>query len=176
MSQNDRKAMCLFFYCRIKSEYIYTIPFFQINIVIHLKNIKCLTKPEPHRTSLIIGVVYRHPGSLYNAFQEEFGVIIRKLSQSNTKLVLVGDYHINLSKQTLDTKNYNYVNDIYSSGCYSLINKPTRITATSATVLVHIYINSLHKIALAGVLTLDILDHLPTFCVIKLILKTIFLG
>ena len=44
---------CVFFFI-VESVYIYTQSrfFIQINIVIHLKNIKCLTKPEPHRTSL----------------------------------------------------------------------------------------------------------------------------
>ena len=58
-----------------------------------------------------------------------------------------------------------YLNELYSAGCYSVINKPTRITDTSATTLDHIYSNSLHKISVSGVLISDILDHLPTFCV-----------
>ena len=66
------------------------------------------------------------------------------------------DYNIDLSKQTSDTKVCNYINEIFSSGCYSLINKPTRINSTSATTLDHVYTNSLHRVAVAGVLILDI--------------------
>ena len=119
------------------------------------------------RKSIVIGVIYRHPGGSYDIFQEQLKEIIHKLNHSYTQLVLVGDYNINVAKQTSDTKVCNYVNEVYSSGCLSLINKPTRITATSATSLDHIYTNSFHRVALAGIITLNISDHLPTFCVIK---------
>ena len=70
------------------------------------------------------------------------------------------DYNIDLSKQTSDTKVCNYINEIFSSGCYSLINKPTRINSTSATTLDHVYTNSLHRVAVAGVLILDISGYI----------------
>ena len=114
-----------------------------------------------------MSVIYRHPGGFYAKFQEKLTKVMHKFNQSNTQLVLVGDYSIDLSKQTSDTKVCNYINKIYSSGCYSLINKPTRITTTSATTLDHVYTNSFHKVAVAGVLILDFSDHLPTFCVIN---------
>ena len=50
------------------------------------------------------------------------------------------------NKQNIDNKIQNYVHEIYSSGCFSLINKPTRITSTSATSLDLIYSNSPQKI------------------------------
>ena len=77
----------------------------------------------------------------------------------------MGDYNIDLSKQNTNNKVTNYLNKLYSAGCYSLINKPTRIIDTSAMTLDHIYSNSLHKISVRGVLISDISDHLPTFCV-----------
>ena len=77
----------------------------------------------------------------------------------------MGDYNIDLSKQNTNNKVTHYLNELHSAGCYSLINKPTRITDTSATTLGHIYSNSLHKISVSGVHISDISDHLPTFCV-----------
>ena len=98
-------------------------------------------------------------------FQEQFSKILRKFSYSNQAFILMGDYNIDLSKQNTNNKVTNYLNELHSAGCYSLINKPTRITDTSATTLDHIYSNSLHKISVSGVLISDISDHLPTFCV-----------
>ena len=88
-------------------------------------------------------------------------------SSSNNTFVLMGDYNIDISKQNIDNKIQNYVNEIYSSGCFSLINEPTRITSTSATTLNHIYSNSLRKISVSGILISDVSDHSPTFCIMK---------
>ena len=75
----------------------------------------------------------------------------------------MGNYNVDLSKQNIDNKIQQYVNEIYSSGCFSLINKPTRITSASATTLDLIYCNSLQKISICGILISDVSDHLPTF-------------
>ena len=77
---------------------------------------------------------------------------------------MLGDYNIDLYKQASDVKSRNYLNDIYSAGCYLLIDKPIRITSTSETSVDHIHFNILHKPCPPGVLVSDISDHLPTFC------------
>ena len=59
------------------------------------------------------------------------------------------------------------LSDIYSAGCYSVINVPTRISPTSASTLDHIYTNSINKTRLSGVLIFDVSDHLPTFCILQ---------
>ena len=61
----------------------------------------------------------------------------------------------------------NYINEVYSSGCCSLINKPTRITSISSTILDYVYTNSSEKVCASGILMLDVPDHLPTFCTIQ---------
>ena len=47
-----------------------------------------------------------------------------------------------------------------------MINKPTRITTHSSTLLDHIYTNIVTDQIQSGILTYDISDHLPTFCFI----------
>ena len=81
--------------------------------------------------------------------------------------ILLGDYNIDLFKQASDIKSRSYLNDIYSAGCYSLTDKPTRIASTSETLLDHIYSNILHKPCLPGVLVSDVSDYLPTFCIVQ---------
>ena len=61
----------------------------------------------------------------------------------------------------------NYINEVYSSGCCSLINKPTRITFISSIILDYVYTNSSEKVRVSGILVLDVSDHLPTFCSIQ---------
>ena len=89
------------------------------------------------------------------------------LNQHNTPFVLLGDYNIDLAKQNDDFKVNDYLNEVYSTGGYSLITKPTRFTSTSATNLDHIYTNAIQNLCRSGLLILDISDHLPTFCLIK---------
>ena len=125
--------------CSVKSETI-NCPNCESLFVEILNNPKLNKKTVAK--SLIVGVIYRHPNTSYVSFKEQFCKIMQNFSRSNNTFVLMGDYNIDISKQNIDNKIQNYVND--SSGCFSLINKPTRITSTLATTLDHMYSNSLH--------------------------------
>ena len=92
---------------------------------------------------------------------------MQNFRRSNNTFVLIGDYDIDISKQNIDNKIQNHANKLYLSECFSLINKSTRITSTSATSLDHICSNSLKKFSVSGILVSDVLHHLPTFCITK---------
>ena len=52
---------------------------------------------------------------------------------------------------------------MYSCGLYPLINKPTRVTLDTATIIDNIYTNNI-DISYSGILIEDdISDHLPVF-------------
>ena len=93
--------------------------------------------------------------------------MVQFLNHSKFSFFFVGDYIIDLSKQNSDRKVKNYLNDLYAPRCYSLINKPTKMTSTLSTTLDHIYSNAIDKFCISGILTYDISDHLPIFCIIK---------
>ena len=76
--------------------------------------------------SLIVGVIYRHPDISYVSFKEQLSEIIQNFSAPNNTFVLTGDYNIELSKQNIDNKIQNYLNEICSSGCFFLIYKLLR--------------------------------------------------
>ena len=59
-----------------------------------------------------------------------------------------------------------YVNMLFSYSLFPIITKPTRITSHSATLIDHIYTNSAIFDLTAGILTHDITDHLPVFCLL----------
>ena len=50
-------------------------------------------------------------------------------------------------------------------GFLSLIAKPTRVSRNTATVIDHIYTNSIQKNLSCGVLVTDLTDHFPVFCI-----------
>ena len=56
---------------------------------------------------------------------------------------------------------------MFSLGLYPLIDKPTRITDHSATLIDNIFTNELDSNINSGLLISDISDHLPIFVVCK---------
>ena len=77
----------------------------------------------------------------------------------------MGDYNINLLYDA-DNSVHNFMNTVLSHSFYPTIDKPTRITAQSATLIDNILTNDLVNHS-TGVLITDITDHLPVFLVIN---------
>ena len=83
---------------------------------------------------------------------------------------ITGDFNVNILTQpncSLATQNFK---NIFSSNFYSpLIQKPTRITEHSATLIDNIYCNvpELSSNSAAGILKVSISDHYAIFCILK---------
>jgi len=67
-------------------------------------------------------VIYRPPKCNVKAFLQSIESFLAK--NENKKLILMGDFNIDILKDSDITKNY--LSCIYSNGLYSWINKPTR--------------------------------------------------
>ena len=81
-----------------------------------------------------------------------------------------GDMNIDLLKYHSHQQTERYVDMIYSLDLLPLITKPTRITNRTATLIDHIYTNNVNRLT-SGIVTLDISDHLPVFCMVDTPLK-----
>ena len=55
---------------------------------------------------------------------------------------------------------------LFTNSTLPIITKPTRITDHTATLLDHICTSSVQNLT-AGILTIDITDHRPIFCIVK---------
>ena len=55
---------------------------------------------------------------------------------------------------------------LYANNILPIITKPTRLTDHTAKLIDHIYTNCLQNFT-AGILTFDITDHLPIFCLVR---------
>ena len=121
---------------------------------------------ETNKKSIVVGVVYRHPGYIVNQI-ELFTKAIKKffLNMSNKKMefYLVGDFNIDLlifhCNQIIKT----YADNLLGYSVKCCINKPTRISATTKSLLDHIYTNDFNRSLFSGIALCDISDHLPTF-------------
>ena len=60
-----------------------------------------------------------------------------------------------------------FLNSVTNSGSFCLIDKPTRLGTSSATLLDHSYTNNLSTPITSGIQESDVSDHLPTFVLIR---------
>ena len=106
--------------------------------------------------------MYRHPSSDISTFEEAYLSVIEKM-KTNQKFIVVGDFNINYDQlEAAPSMVANYINSINMLGCVQFINKPTRITKTSSTIIDHVYANqNLVNSIYPAVMIHDISDHLP---------------
>ena len=112
---------------------------------------------------IIIGTIYRPPNSNFNEFEADLKTILRKVDKENKTCILMGDFNIDLIKYESSDHVNRFLYQMYSSHFYPLINRPTRITANSATLIDNIFINNIHLDCVRGILISDLSDHLPVF-------------
>ena len=114
--------------------------------------------------NIIVGLIYRPPSNSLETFFEDLDAYTHSLSLENKHVYLMGDFNINLysSAQAHEQK----LNNILSSyALYPHINKPTRITNTTSSLIDNIFSNNLSNETLNGILFYDISDHLPIFMI-----------
>jgi exonuclease III len=117
-----------------------------------------------HNSNVVIGVVYKSPSAPLNNFIELINDILACVNNENKKCYIMGDFNIDLLQYDTHNGVRNFMDTLQSQSFYSTINKPTRITADTATVIDNILTNDFNNHH-AGVLVTDISDHLPVFLV-----------
>ena len=111
--------------------------------------------------SFIFGSIYRHPHDNHDEFYEALSDSMSKIDEK-CPIILAGDMNINVSVQNPISQQYKNV--ILSVGLKNLVsNQFTRITDLTETTIDHILTNLNSNITDAGVVQLEIADHLPVF-------------
>ena len=155
-----------------------------INNNLHLKQInlsvKCatckdiwmnITFPKTN-TQFIVGTIYWNPNTCVTKLLEYLNEILIVLNAAKKHYFILGDINIHtLSSISTSTNNNNGVDcmNLLTSHCVaSLVNEPTRVTATAATCLDHILTNENRYVLTPAVIECSITDHYPimvfTFC------------
>ena len=119
-------------------------------------------KLEVRNESIICETIFRSPShdtGLNQIFTDNLKEILESI-KTNHKCFIFGNVNYNLLQH-----DNNMVNDLLGSMSdsliYSLINKPTRITNTCATIFNHVRTNLHSNDIKAGVLLHPISDHFP---------------
>ena len=78
-------------------------------------------------------------------------------------IFVCGDFNIDLLKHETHNNTKQFLDTMYSLGLYPLIDKPTRITDSSTTLIDNIFTNELRFNLTSGIMFNDTSDHLPIF-------------
>ena len=75
----------------------------------------------------------------------------------------MGDFNINLLDHNLSPPVENFINQMISKNFLPIINRPTRVTPHSCTLIDNNFCNRVDEVELSGVITTNISDHYPVF-------------
>ena len=113
---------------------------------------------------VIVGVIYRPPGGSIEDFNVIFSDMVNGIKHENKIVYLVGDFNINLINADSHQSTSNFLDVLYSASLFPLINRPTRITSETATLIDNIFCNEINDFTHTnGILVADITDHYPIF-------------
>ena len=114
----------------------------------------------PKSRGILVNSVYRSPRD--NLFVEKLRGSLSRLDLGK-EIYILGDFNIDFgSKASLLYRSYMGVVNLFN--LRQIIDKPTRITDNSCTILDHILTNSVGKLVNSGVFDYGVSDHLPVFC------------
>ena len=117
--------------------------------------------------NIIITAAYRPPRGNNKIFKDFCKDFLHKQKISNKIAFLLGDFNLNALDYDNNEVVKNFFNLAFQSGFIPLIQRPTRVTRTSATAIDHILTNGIleNKIQ-SGIIKTDISDHFPIFTVL----------
>ena len=91
---------------------------------------------ETKSKNKIIDYIYKHPKVCVSEFtNDSINPLLQKLV-TEKKEILMGVYNINILNCNSDDETSDFIDTMYASSFYSIINTPTRITATSKTLII----------------------------------------
>ena len=96
--------------------------------------------------NVIIGVIYRPPGTDLEIFNEHISILLNKLKNEYKFCYLMGDYNVNLLNYGKHRETTDFVDALHSNSFVSLINRPTRVNGDSATLIDNMLTNCFSNI------------------------------
>lgn len=110
---------------------------------------------------MIIGCIYRPPNSDIGEFFNEMTILLNYPVIAKAKYsAVLGDFNIDLL-DSLKSATRTFLNMMHAHFYSPTIDKPTRVTETSATLIDNFFVNNLKIDRSTGILYSDISDHYP---------------
>ena len=117
--------------------------------------------------SLLVGVLYRHPKSNTHDFAVKLQNSLQKANEENLNCVIMGNVNINVAEDKISDEVGDYLQMLNINAFHNLINQPTRVTATTQTIIDHLQTNAYKFNIVPGIVTSAITDNHPLFVVIN---------
>ena len=123
--------------------------------------------PRKNKANIIVGEVYRTPGTNESYFLDCYESIVRKIRLEHKKIIIGTDQNLDSLKINLQRNTNNFFEMNLSNNLLPAILKPTRVTHSTATLIDNIYIDAeLYDRPKANIIVSDISDHFP--CIVTL--------
>ena len=121
------------------------------------------------RKNIIIGVLYRPPGSdSINTVTDHLKSFLPKIVKEKKTIVLSSDMNINLLNCSHHKPTSYYYDTLLTNGFTPKITVPTRVTHSSATLIDHLFTNEdTTDQSFAGTITSSMTDHYFNFIFLK---------
>lgn len=113
--------------------------------------------------NIIVGNVYRSHRTDIDLFNSDLTRCLDMISVDNKLCYICGDFNLDLLKYDTDSKINNFLTNFFDHNMFPLIDRPTRITSHSATLLDNIFTNVFDNKIKSGICVSDITDHYPIF-------------
>ena len=112
---------------------------------------------------IIVGTVYRPPNSNIVEFNDTMSNILEKIGHHSC--YIMSDCNLDLLKHDKHPLTENFLDVMYAHSFIPVINRPTRVTMNTFTLIDNIFTNhhDVKEHQLHGILKTDITDHFPLF-------------
>ena len=119
--------------------------------------------------NVIIAVIYRPPDRPIKEFIEQLTPILNKINKEGKFCYLLGDFNVNLFNINTHEGTSTFSEFLFSFSYIPIINRPTRVTTNSATLIDNIFTNNIDAClkSTQGVLINHISDHFPIFSILN---------
>ena len=117
----------------------------------------------------VIGSLYRAPNTNQREFISEYNRLLKLISTLKPYGIILGmDHNLDLLKNSIHSFTHDFVECNVNYGLMPTINRPTRITRTSATLIDNIFVseNFLGKYY-SSIIIDDLSDHLPCVTILE---------
>ena len=99
--------------------------------------------------NIICFCIYRPPRGNSQSFLDNIKVLVNKFKGQEKQIFLAGDFNINSLDYSRNTRVLDFFNLAFQNSIFPFINRPARVTKTSAAIIDNILTNSITDFASA---------------------------
>ena len=116
---------------------------------------------QSDKQNIIVGSIYRPPNTDSVLFNGEITSILQCIDGESKLICVAGDFNLDLIKYGNHTATSDFLSIMLSHSLFPTVNKPTRVTGQTATLIDNIFVNCFKNSVKSAIIYSDISDHFP---------------